>query len=73
MSYFRGRPMHFDPDKEIIEQERQKWVYEQLTSINDLTLEMTRDPDREYRIHRQAFEETGDPLEFQLMLAYVRA
>ena len=73
MSYFRGRPMHYDPDKQFIELERQQWVYEKLTSINELAEEMTRDPDREYRIHRQAYMETGDRLELELMLAYVRA
>ena len=65
--------MHYDPDKQAIEQERQQWVYERLTSINELTEEMTRDPDREYRIHRQAFMKTGDRTELELMLAYVRA
>lgn len=72
MSYFRGRPLNWDPDRHIIEQERQQWVYEKLESLNDLTIESTRDPDQEYRAHRQAYEETGDLAQLRLALEYVR-
>jgi hypothetical protein len=72
VSYFRGRPLRYDPDARAIEQERQRWVYERLSSVNDLTVAMTADPDREYAVHRKAYEDTGDLTELAIALAYVR-
>ena len=71
--WWRGRPIRWDPDQQIIEQERQRWVYERLESVNDLTVNMlATDPAREYEAHRKAYEETGDPSQLRLMLEYVR-
>lgn len=72
MSYFRGRPLGYDPDARAIELERQRLADERLESVNDLTAEMTADPDREYAIHRKAYEDTGDLTELAVALAYVR-
>jgi len=72
MSYFRGRGMSWDPDHQAIEQERQRWVYEKLESINELTVELTRDPQLEYEIHRKAYEDTGDIGQLRLALEYLR-
>jgi hypothetical protein len=72
MSYFRGRPIRYDADEQAIEQERQRWVEGTLSSCNELTVAMTVDPDREYAIHRQAYQETGDLAELARALDYVR-
>jgi hypothetical protein len=71
-SYFRGRPVTWDPDAQSIKQERQRWVYERIGTTNDLITELTVDPDREYEVQRQAWVETGDMLHLRRMLEYVR-
>jgi len=70
VSYFRGRELGWDPDKQAIEQERQRWVYEQIESCNELQL--TSNPDVQYAAHRAAYEETGDLAQLRLALEYVR-
>jgi len=70
--WWRGRPVGFDPDGQAIEQERQRWVTERLESCNDLSQAAMRDPRAEYARHRQNFVETGNEIEFSLMLEYVR-
>ena len=71
-SYFRGRRLHWDPDQQAIEQERQRWVYERVDGLNEAITELAVDPDREYAVHRDAFIESGDPGQLRLMLEYVR-
>jgi len=71
-SWFRGRRMRWDPDQQAIEQERQRWVYERVGGLNEAIVDLAVDPGREYVVHRDAFIETGDRLQLQLMLEYVR-
>lgn len=71
-SWFRGRPVMWEPDRQAIEQERQRWVYERVGRTNQLIEELTVDPDREYAAHRDAWVETGDLAQLRLMLEYVR-
>ena len=72
-SWFRGRPVTWNPDAQAIEQERQRWVYERVGNMNELVTDLAVDPDREYRTQREAWVETGDLIHLQLMLEYVRA
>lgn len=72
MSYFRGRPMIWDPDRRALELERQRWVMEKVGGTNQVIAELTVDPDQAYRAHRAEFERTGDPLQLHLMLQYVK-
>ena len=68
-SWFRGRGLHWDPDAQAIEQERQQWVYERLESVNELACV---NPDQEYAVHKLAYIETGDEGQLRLMLEWVR-
>jgi len=72
MSYFRGRPMRWNPDRQVIEQERQRWVMEKLVSANELITAEAIDPDQAYAVHRKAYEDTGDLSQLALALEYVR-
>jgi hypothetical protein len=67
-----GRGMSWDPDKQAIEQERQKWVYEKLSNLNAAITDWSVDPDQQYLAHRLAYEETGDENQLRLALEYVR-
>ena len=69
---FRGRRMVWDPDQQAIEQERQRWVYEQTQGINSAIIDLAVDPAREYRQHYDAYVETGDLRQLHLALEYVR-
>jgi hypothetical protein len=69
---WRGRRMRYDPDDHAIEQERQRWVSEKLSAVNDLTLDSLRDPAAEYARHRGNYVRDGDATELALMLEYVR-
>ena len=71
-SWWRGRPLRWNPDEQAIEQERQRWVYERVGRTSDLVQALAVDPDREYAEHRQAYIETGDPRQLDLALKYVR-
>jgi len=71
-SWFRGRPVTWDADAQAIEQERQQWVYEQVSGLNECIAEFTVDPGQAYRAHRGEYERTGDLLQLALMLEYVR-
>ena len=71
MSYFRGRPMDFDPDKRAIEEERQRWVYEKINDNNELVTDLAVDPDRQYAEYRAEYERTGDLSWLRLALEYV--
>ena len=71
-SWWRGRRLDWDPDRQAIEQERQRWVYEKLAPVNEAIVELAVDPDRQYQAHRQAYEETGDLRQLHLALEYVR-
>jgi 1,2-phenylacetyl-CoA epoxidase catalytic subunit len=71
-SWWRGRPLRFDPDGQAIEQERQRWVTERIGSLNELTVEQARDPRAEYDRHRDNYVTSGDRTELALMLEYVR-
>jgi len=71
-SWFKGRPLAWDGDAQVIEQERQRWVYEKIHAQNELIRELSVDPDQEYAAHRQEWEETGDLAQLRLMLEYVR-
>lgn len=71
-SWFRGRGVTWDPDAQAIEQERQRWVYEKITSRNELITDLAVDPGRQYAAHRKAYEETGDLAQLYLALEYVR-
>jgi hypothetical protein len=71
-SYWRGRRLDFDPDRHVIEQERQRWVMDKLAGENAVIQELTVDPDRAYAEQRDAFIETGDETYLRRMLGYVR-
>lgn len=71
-SWWRGRPLNWDPDQQAVEQERQRWVMERLAQENAIVSELTVDRDSAYKAHRDAFIETGDPEQYRLMLEYVR-
>jgi hypothetical protein len=71
-SWFRGRQLNWNPDRQAVEQERQRWVMEKLAAENAVIQELTVDPDRAYDEHKRAFIETGDPEQYRLMLEYVR-
>jgi len=71
-SWFKGRPMAWNPDVQAIEQERQRWVYEKIHNQNELIRALSVDPDQEYAAHRKVWEETGDLAQLRLMLEYVR-
>jgi len=62
----------WNPDRQAIEQERQRWVYERVSGMNELIRDLTTDPDREYEVHRDAYVETGDMQQLALALRYVR-
>ena len=70
-SWWRGRGLNWDLDRQAVEQERQRWVMEQISEENAVINELTVDRDRAYEMHRDAFIETGDPEQDRLMLAYV--
>lgn len=71
-SYFRGRPMNWDPDRQAIEQERQRWVYERIQGMNETIADLAVDPDRKYQVHRAEYERTGDLAQLHLALEYVQ-
>ena len=71
-SYFRGRPLRYDPDAQAIEQERQRWVYEKIDSESVLITELAVDPDEAYRDHMEAYVQTGDETHLRWALEYVR-
>jgi hypothetical protein len=71
--YWRsGRAMPYDPDRQAIEQERQRWVYEQITSLNEAIVDLAVDPDREYARLRSEYEATGNLGKLYRALDYVR-
>ena len=65
--------MDWDPDRHVIEQERQRWVMGKLADENQLIQELTVDPARAYQQHREAFIATGDREQYRLMLQYAHA
>lgn len=69
---FRGRGLDWNPDRQAVEQERQRWIMERLADENAIIQELTVDPDRAYEVQRDAFIETGNPDHLRLMLEYVR-
>jgi len=77
--WFHGRAMSWDPDMHLVEEERQRWVYERvqnnnerITSMNELAAELNVDPDGAYATHREIYERTGDLAQLHLALEYVR-
>ena len=72
-SWFRGRPLAWNADRQAIEQERQRWVYEHVDGMNEAIVELAVDPEQAYRAHRKAYEDTGDLAQLHLALEYVRA
>ena len=71
-SWWRGRRMTWDPDRQAIEQERQRWVYERLSGEAALIADLAVDPDKAYRDWRAEYERRGDPAALRMMLEYVR-
>lgn len=71
-SWFRGRGLNWDPDRHLIEQERQRWVMSRISESNELITELTVDPDQAYKDHRDAYLETGDMQQLKMALEYVR-
>jgi hypothetical protein len=71
-SYFRGRAVRWDPDARAIEQERQRWVMEKVSGLNEAIVELAIDPDQAYQVHRAEYERTGDLAQLRLALEYVR-
>jgi hypothetical protein len=69
---FRGRGLNWNPDRQAVEQERQRWVMERVGTANELIVELTVDPDQAYREHRDAYLETGDLRQLAMALEYVR-
>ena len=72
MSYWHGRRMAWDPDRHLIEQERQRWVMSKISESNEPIAELTVDPESAYQAHREAYLETGDMDQLRLALEYVR-
>jgi hypothetical protein len=72
VTYWRGRGLDWNPDRHLIEQERQRWVMQKISDSNELIVELTIDPDQAYKQHRQAYLETGDPEQLRMALEYVR-
>ena len=68
---WRGRRLDWDPDRQALELERQRWVYENINSINRTITELIRGPEELYRLHREEYERTGRLTELHLMLEYV--
>ena len=71
-SWWRGRRLAWDPDRQTVEQERQRWVMESLTDVNIMIQQLTVDPETAYHVHRNAYVDTGDPFQLMMMLEYVR-
>ena len=69
---FRGRGLDWDPDRQAVEQERQRWVMERIGASNELIVDLTVDPDQAYREHMDAYLETGDMNQLRMALEYVR-
>jgi hypothetical protein len=69
---WNGRQFAYAPDRQAIELERQRWVYEKISGVNDLIAELSADPDAEYRRHIDAYVESGRESELWLALEYVR-
>jgi hypothetical protein len=65
--------MHYDPDARLIENERQRWVYEKLAGVNEAITDLAIDPEREYQAHRAEYIRSGDRRQLDLALEYVRA
>lgn len=72
MSLWKGRGLDWDADRQAIEQERQRWTYDKIHGQNEAIIELTVDPDQQYWVHRNAYEETGDLRQLHLALEYVR-
>lgn len=70
-SWFRGRPVTWDPAARAVEHDRQRWVSAAVAGMNELVEDLAVDPAQAYQLHRAEYEKTGDPVELQLMLAYV--
>jgi hypothetical protein len=68
-SSWRGRRLEWSPDRQAIEQERQRWVYERVEGLNEL---ISTDPRRAYAEHRAAYILTGDLAQLRLALEYVQ-
>lgn len=64
--------MGWNPDRQAIEQERQRWVYEEIDRTSLTIQELVRGPDELYAVHREAYEQTGNLAELRMMLEYVR-
>lgn len=71
-SYFRGRGLAWDPDRQALELERQRWVMEHVGPLNEALIELAVDPAEAYRVHRAEYERTGDLAQLRLALEYVR-
>jgi hypothetical protein len=69
---FRGRPLHWDPDQQAIELERQKWVYEKIDGTNQAIRDLAVDPAQMYATYRQEYERTGNHEYLLLALEYVQ-
>jgi hypothetical protein len=72
-SYFRGRPVVWNPRARVVEEQRQRWVSAAVAGMNDVIADLAVDPAQAYEAHRAAYVESGDMTQLGLMLEYVTA
>lgn len=70
-SWWRGRVMPYDSDRQAVELERQRWVEERLSGEAEVISDLAVDPGAEYARWRGEYERTGDDLALAMMLSYV--
>jgi hypothetical protein len=71
-SWFRGRGLAWDPDRQALELERQRWVMERVGPMNEAIVDLSVDPAEAYQAHRREYERTGDLAQLRLALEYVQ-
>jgi hypothetical protein len=64
--------MGYDPDARAIENERQRWVSEQLADHAEIIKELAVDPNEAYTRWYHEYLATGDENALAMMLEYVR-
>jgi hypothetical protein len=71
-SWWRGRGMTWDPERQAAELDRQQWVSSAVAGLNDVIVDLSVDPEQAYREHRDEYVRTGDLAQLRLALEYVR-
>lgn len=70
-SYWRGRALQWDPDRQAAELDRQEWVSSAVGGMNQVIVDLAVDPDQAYAAHREEYVRTGDLAQLRLALQYV--